>query len=480
MLFHSWAFLALLGITLFLFHVVLRGSNPRRREMMLLASYVFYGWWDYRFLVLMLIPTVVNYLAGLRIEEAQQRGDKRTAKFWLLLSIFTNLGILGFFKYFNFFLDSLTPVLSAIGLTPGWLELYIVLPVGISFYTFQSLAYTIDVYRKQAEVCRDPVLFALYVSFFPQLVAGPIERAQHLIPSLERPTPLSAKLVHSGFVLIVIGYFKKLVIADSISPYIETTMSDPASMSAARLLIAIYLFSIQIYADFSGYSDIARGVARLFGIELIRNFDQPYLSRSVTEFWRRWHMSLQTWLFHYLYIPLGGSRVAAHRVYVNIMIVMLLSGLWHGAGWNFVVWGGLNGVFLCLERWSSLRRKAAGIAEPVPTFVGGLLKRFWTYQLICLTWIFFRNHTWEETVAYFTGLATRWTAWSPEETAMGLWLLLYWAMVLIIDISQDRTKVHEFPLLMRPVYGGLVVGAMILAIIYWTDNPGVPFVYFQF
>lgn len=481
MLFNSWPFIYLLVATFVLYHTVLARTRLGRHTLILIASYVFYGWWDWRFLSLIAFSTLVDYIVSLRIGGIYDRGgEQRDARGWVTLSIVTNLSLLGFFKYFNFFADNVDNVLSLFGMTATWTTIHVILPVGISFYTFQSMAYTIDIYRQHAPVCRNFITFATYVSFFPQLVAGPIERSYHLIPQFDAPKPLTRDRVYSGLVLLLMGFFKKIAIADPIAPYVNEVLADPGGYSGQRLLMTLYLFCFQLYADFSGYSDIARGAARLFGIDLIRNFEQPFFSTSKGEFWRRWHISLMSWFRDYFFIPLGGSRVPERRVYFNIMLVMTLSGLWHGAGWNWLVWGALNGFYLCAERWAAQRRKALGI-EPVPLRpLEHFARSVWVVHLLAAGAVMFLNHDFEHFTEYVFGLFSRWSAWSPEETTLFGWLLVYVGVTVFHDRMQIKTGTHEFPLLMKPVWAGLVIGIMLIATIFWSVQQGEPYFYFQF
>ncbi len=305
-------------------------SLPRFRNPILLgASYFFYANWDWRFLGLLLISTVVDFTIGQRLRTAQ---DPARRKLLLTTSMAVNLGILGLFKYANFFIDSFAELVGGLGLNPNEPFLSVVLPVGISFYTFQTMSYTIDVYRRRLEPVDDIILFATFVAYFPQLVAGPIERARILLPQLQRQDrSINSETVASGLGLILVGLFKKVVLADGVAAAADRAFDDPHSLSFVSVAVGVLAFAIQIYGDFSGYTDIARGVSRLMGIELTLNFAQPYLSRNITEFWRRWHISLSNWLRDYLYIPLGGNRRGTARIYVNLMATMLLGGLWHGA-----------------------------------------------------------------------------------------------------------------------------------------------------
>ena len=309
--------------------------------LLLVASYVFYGWWDWRFLGLIALSTLVDYFVGIRIEEAD---DRQRKKRWLWVSLAVNLGILGYFKYANFFIENWITAWDGLGVTMHASTLQVILPVGISFYTFQTLSYSIDIYRGNLKATRDPVAFAAFVSFFPQLVAGPIERATNLLPQITSPRTFTYEQGRDGMRLILWGMFKKVVVADSCAPYVDMCFDNPAAFSGSTLILGAILFSFQIYGDFSGYSDIAIGTAKLFGFELMTNFKFPYFSRDIDEFWRRWHISLSTWFRDYLYIPLGGSRVSKPKAIRNVFVIFLISGFWHGANWTFIVWGGIHAL----------------------------------------------------------------------------------------------------------------------------------------
>jgi alginate O-acetyltransferase complex protein AlgI len=452
-----------------------------RQVLLLVASYVFYGWWDVRFLSLIVLSTTIDYVAARQIWTLQEAGaPKEKGRPWLVLSIVSNLTILGFFKYFNFFMDNAEPILRSMGMENNWLDLNIILPVGISFYTFQSMAYSIDVYRRATPACRNLLTFAVYVAFFPQLVAGPIERAGHLIPQLHKPRELDWRMFQSGIALIILGFFKKLVIADPIAPYVMMTVENPSAYTTSRLMLSAYLFTFQLYADFSGYSDIARGSARLFGVDLMRNFEQPFHSRSMGETWRRWHISLSRWFFDYLYVPLGGSKVAPAMVYFNLIVVMVLSGLWHGAGWNFIIWGFFHGLLVSGERAMALERKRRNLPPPPETYLRRTYEILRTWHLWVLSLLIFLSRDLTRMVEYFHGLITRWQFWFPDDTRALLWLAMVAAITYFIDKMQIRTGVHEFTVAMRPWAGGIILGLMVLGIIYWSDFPGVPFIYFQF
>ena len=325
MVFNSFVFAAFLPIVLLVYY---RLSHRAQNAWLLAAGLLFYGWWDWRFLGLLGITTVLDFVSSNQIDRAI---DPKVRRRWLLASLTGNLVILGFFKYFNFFVDSAVGVLGALGVEAHAPALRILLPIGVSFYTFQEMAYTIDVYRRDLKPSRSLLNFALFVCYFPQLVAGPIQRARDLLPQIEQPRRVTGEQVRAGVQLIFIGLFKKVVVADALAPMADAHFNQPSAFSGASLLLGLYLFAIQIYCDFSGYTDIARGVSKLLGIELAINFRQPYFATSITEFWRRWHISLSSWLRDYLYIPLGGNRGTTVQTYRNLLLTMLLGGLWHGA-----------------------------------------------------------------------------------------------------------------------------------------------------
>lgn len=396
MTFISLTFCVFLPVVLGL-HFLFRNKH-RQNAVLLLASYFFYGWWDYRFLALLLLSSLVDYAAGLGMDCAPSTKIRRA---WLILSFASNLGALGFFKYFNFFVDSLVIALATAGVEINTSTLNIMLPVGISFYTFQTLSYGIDVYRGDLKARRDLLAYLTYVSFFPQLVAGPIERATNLLPQFERPRRFNPAEAREGCRLMLWGFIKKMLIADNLAPIVQAAYGAPDQASGLVLAFATVAFAFQIYGDFSGYSDIAAGCSRLFGVTLTRNFAFPYFSQSITEFWRRWHISLSTWFRDYLYIPLGGSRGTQTRTAFNLLTTTLISGLWHGAAWHFVAWGALHGAALSFERFSGLRRLLP-LSATVP---GGehLLPRpavvcriAITFAITCAAWVLFRARTIED------------------------------------------------------------------------------------
>lgn len=475
MLFNSIAFIIFITIVL----AVYPRLNQRKQNFFLLAaSYVFYGYWDWRFTSLLLISTVVDFFVSRSLHESE---DPKKRKRLLLASIATNLGILGFFKYFNFFIDSAGILLSTFGFEPHLPVLKIILPVGISFYTFQTMSYTIDVYYRKMLPTRSFLDFALFVSFFPQLVAGPIERAKHLLPQISSPRMMSRETTITGLNLVLLGFFKKVAIADSLSPIVENAFSSPLEMTSGQLLSGIYAFSLQIYGDFSGYTDIARGVALILGFRILENFDAPYLSRSITEFWRRWHISLSSWLKDYLYIPLGGNRHGKLNTYRNLMATMLLGGLWHGAAWTFVAWGFLHGLYLAVHRMILGGRKEdfswpGGIAG----WASDALKIFLTFHIVTFTWIFFRAPDFNNALLYFKGLL-------HFNGLLDLSIPVFFAgtIMLALDVAQTWKSSHTW-LTDRGQLGLLryaVIMIMLLSILAASIahmETVTPFLYFQF
>ncbi len=462
MVFSSWQFLAFAAIVYPLYYAL---PHRWQNRMLLVASYVFYGAWDYRFLALLLISTVVDHVAAHRIADSP---DQRTRKGWLTLSLVANLGMLAFFKYFNFFIESATTGLTALGVETTPLRLHIVLPVGISFYTFQTLSYTIDVYRRKLEPAPSVLDFALFVAYFPQLVAGPIERATHLLPQILKPRRFNMAMLHEGVWLISWGLFKKAVIANNLAIVVDRTFATGSVATGGEYLIAIYAFAFQIYCDFSGYSDMARGLAALMGIDLMVNFNHPYSATSPRDFWRRWHISLSTWLRDYLYIPLGGNRGRRWQVYRALIITMLLGGMWHGAKWTFVVWGLYHGLLLALHRWMTTDR---GWSMP-DTRANRMVARVVMFHLVCLGWLVFRADS----------MAQVWTVLASFTEGVALGALALKAAAVLVPVSialwfGDSMRARAA----TPIGPRLaVVGALWLAVSLLPPSIGQPFIYFQF
>ena len=391
MLFNSLTFFCFLPIVFVLYWSV--RTNLRVQNIFLLfASYVFYGWWDVRFLTLIIASTAVDFILG-KIMDTASSSVKR--KLLISASMIFNLGLLGVFKYYNFFIENFVVLSDRMGLSTNLVLLKIILPVGISFYTFQTMSYTIDIYRKKLKHTSDFIAFAAFVGYFPQLVAGPIERAAHLLPQLGEIRVFNSTNAANGLRQALWGFFKKVVIADAVAPLVDLAFSNPESYSSLALILGAVLFSIQIYCDFSGYSDIAIGISKLFGIELKQNFRTPYFSRDIGEFWRRWHISLSTWFRDYIYIPLGGSKGSTALKIRNTFAIFLVSGFWHGANWTFIFWGLINAILFLPLMLSKGNRKHLDHATLKDTH-----KIIWTFTLTTLAWIFFRADSLSEAMDY--------------------------------------------------------------------------------
>ena len=454
---------------------LLRKRRPQN-VLLLIASYVFYGWWDPRFLLLLAGTTLVDFYAVKQIDVSD---DERRRKNWMVFSVAFNLLVLGFFKYFNFFIDSAHDLLHSFGLASPDSALNFLLPVGISFYVFHEISYAIDVYRRRVDAERNLVTYAVYIAFFPQLVAGPITRASHMLPQFrnDRVFPDNEKFYTAG-VLILSGLFKKVVLADSMAPIVNDAFASPTGRGALPLFVGVMAFSIQIYGDFAGYTDIARGVARLLGIDIPRNFEQPYLSRNITEFWRTWHISLSSFLHDYLYVPLGGNREGKAKTYRNLIITMLLGGLWHGASWSFVVWGGLHGIALAVHR--AWRGSQPRNRPEVPTTrdIGAIIG---TFMLVSFLWIFFRAGTINNAFDYLRAMGDglvgpRAGDWKAELALVAM----IGAVMVVIDLLDRRRRVWN-PLVLSPMWvQGALAGAACIGILIWSGQAPTPFIYFQF
>ncbi len=475
MLFNSFAFAIFLPIV-FLCYWQLQCRSLRGQNLLLLAaSYLFYSWWDWRFLGLIVVSSAVDYLVGVGLG-ATSHQHRRKALLWT--SVLVNIGILGFFKYFGFFIDSFAQLLESVGVGANLPTLRIILPVGISFYTFQSLSYTIDVYRRQLQPTRDVLAFFAYVSFFPQLVAGPIERASSLLPQFFKVRHFDSELAKDGLRQILWGLVKKIVIADNLAGMVESIFANYQDFGGSTLFLGVVFFAIQIYCDFSGYSDIAIGTARLFGFELMRNFAYPYFSRDIGEFWRRWHISLSTWFRDYVYIPLGGSRgVSRGRHFAVLLITFTISGFWHGANWTFVIWGLLNGLFYLPlvitnrhKRYSEVVAKGKWLPNLRETIQIAV-----TFALTLIAWVFFRADSLSHAIGYLTHMAT--TSWTPTQWRSGI---PYVVALLLIEWIQ-REKPHALAIGSSPLVVRWAVYYSVVAILFFYGNTGhVSFIYFQF
>jgi len=448
---------------------------PRRGQNVLLlgSSYFFYGCWDWRFLSLIFISTVIDYWMGLVIDQSDQ--NQRRRKIALLISVCANLGILGFFKYFNFFSENLVLLLQQVGVTAPVRHLNIILPVGISFYTFQTMSYTLDIYRRQMRPTRSFLNFATFVAFFPQLVAGPIERASRLLPQIENPRIMTKEGLKSGAWLIFWGLFKKCVIADNLAVMVDGAFRSPSPTGAVSLL-ALYAFAFQIYCDFSGYSNIARGLARCMGIKLMLNFNNPYFALNPKDFWGRWHISLSTWLRDYVYIPLGGSRKGRRRTYINLALTMLLGGLWHGAAWTFIVWGALHGLMLIVYHAWTERYSPKGTVDS-----GRWLwtRRILMFHLVCLAWLFFRAGSMAQVGSMLSGIFTNF-AWNMDATNLLAALLLFCLPLWFVQVLQVKSGDLSAPAKLSLVPQVALITLMLLMFFSLGNTGGGAFIYFQF
>lgn len=445
--------------------------------LIFLSSLFFYGWWDWRFLSLLFFTATIDYAVALALH---RRESARARKALLLLSLGSNLAVLGFFKYFNFFVDSFHAGVKGLGFELNLPMLQVILPLGISFYTFQALSYTIDVYRRELPPVRDYVQYMCFITFFPHMVAGPIQQATHFLVQFEKPRIFRWDESVDGARQMLWGFFKKMVVADTLAPLVEAAYGDPGAATGSDLLWATYFFAFQIYCDFSGYTDIAIGCAKLFDFQLSRNFAYPYFAASIPEFWRRWHIALSDWFRRYLYIPLGGNRAGPARWRLNILIVFLVSGLWHGANWTFVVWGLLHGLFFLA--FTALLKEA-----PVPrdlTFAPvPLLKRLalmaLTFHLVCFAWIFFRAESLSDAltiVRKICGAAGSLDLAGPVTTQPFQWIALLLGAEWLAQNTAHGLARMPVP---RPVRW-CVYYALVIVIIFATPLSHVPFIYFQF
>jgi alginate O-acetyltransferase complex protein AlgI len=480
MLFNSFEFLLFLPAVFILYWFVARKSLRLQNVLILVASYVFYGWWDYRFLALIALSTVVDYVSGLSIERAS---SKQKAKRWLWVSMVFNLGLLGIFKYYNFFIESWVDMFSQAGYQMDTHTLQIILPVGISFYTFQTMSYSIDIYRGKIHATKDFIGFAAFVSFFPQLVAGPIERASNLLPQILKPREFSYDKAVQGLRQILWGLFKKVVIADSLAPMVNDIFANYETYSGGVLILGAVFFAFQIYGDFSGYSDIAIGTAKLFGFSLMTNFNYPYFARNIGEFWRRWHISLSTWFRDYLYIPLGGSKVNKTKAIRNVFIVFLVSGFWHGANWTFIAWGLIHAI-LFLPSFILKKNRKYVSADNNHFLPSGkeLLAMLYTFSVVTIAWVFFRA----DSVAIATDYIGGFIRFDGLEfTHPQSRRLLDYHIILILFVLAEfcwyrlNFKLPDFLnfKIFRYSFYSLVIFLILIAL---GENKDVSFIYFQF
>ncbi len=477
MLFNSVNFLIFLPVVFILYWFVFNKKYQDQNLLILTASFYFYACWNWKFLFLLIFSIGLDFLSGIMIERS---GNKKEAKFWLLISIVINLGFLGFFKYYNFFIESFSELVAGFGFHVNVWLLKIVLPVGISFYTFHGLSYVIDIYKKRIAAERNFVDYAVFVSYFPLLVAGPIERATHLLPQIQKKRTFNYEQAADGMRQILWGFFKKMVIADNCAPLVNEIFAHYQTESASSLVLGAILFAFQIYGDFSGYSDIALGVSRLFGIELLKNFAFPYFSRDIAEFWRRWHISLSSWFRDYLYIPLGGSKGGLMMKIRNTFIIFLVSGFWHGANWTFIIWGGLNALYFMPLMVLNKNRQNLEIVA-MNTLLPSLKEIFQilsTFLLTCFAWIFFRAGSVSQAVLYIKNIFSTTIFSVPSHFPYKIIVLIG---IMIVIEWLNRTRFHGLeirrfnPLIRRIMYVSIVI-----IIFRYASFGNHEFIYFQF
>jgi alginate O-acetyltransferase complex protein AlgI len=487
MLFNSIDFVLFLPIVFTLFWSM-AGFGLRVQNLIIVAaSYVFYGWWDWRFLSLIAFSTLLDFGIAHMLGR-EERAAKR--KLLLAASIVINLGLLGFFKYYNFFLDNFVTAFTVMGMPIRVGMLNVLLPVGISFYTFQTLSYSIDVYRKHLKPTNDPIAFAAFVCFFPQLVAGPIERATNLLPQFQSQRQFDYTKAVDGMRQMLWGLFKKVVIADNCAEYANIVFNNSADYSGSTLVMGAMLFAFQIYGDFSGYSDIAIGCSRLFGFDLMRNFAFPYFSRDIAEFWRRWHISLSTWFRDYLYIPLGGSRGGTRTKVRNTFVIFIVSGFWHGANWTFIFWGLLHALFFLPLLLASKNRdnlSPVALGRMFPS-MGELIRIVGTFSFVCLAWIFFRaeslGHAWTYISSMFSTNMFAIPYIIEPETGNHILPKMVFLMILILLISEWWGREKQFALSQLEKSLGTAarfgIYFTLLLLIFWFGGSEQEFIYFQF
>ncbi|MGD1847662.1 MAG: MBOAT family O-acyltransferase [Salibacteraceae bacterium] len=480
MIFNSVEFALFLPLVFLLYWLIPSDRLQWRNGWLLAASYVFYGWWDWRFLFLIFFSSILDYTLAIQIHRSK---EKRLKRLLLLGSLVTNLGLLFYFKYCNFFLESFVDSFAFLGQPIDIDRIHIILPVGISFYTFQTLSYTIDVFRGQLKPTYNLLSFSTFVAFFPQLVAGPIERAVNLLPQFAIKKYFTYQQGSEGLRQILWGTFKKVVIADSCALYVNESYQSLGDQSGSTLLLTAILFSFQIYGDFSGYSDIAIGTARLFGFELKKNFAYPYFSRDIAEFWRRWHISLSTWFRDYLYIPLGGSRMGTYRNILNVFAIFLVSGFWHGARWNFVLWGGLNALLFLPLLLTGINRKNTGevAGTKLLTILKNLISIGFTFLIVSLVWVFFRSNDVHEISIFFGKLFSNSLISAPRPFSK--WSYIFLVGFILVEWL-GRSKLYPLVELQQKVgqLGRYTIYSLLVFLILFFHkfHSDSEFIYFQF
>lgn len=480
MLFNSFEFLVFLPIVFLLYWFVFR-TRKWQNLLVVVASYTFYGWWDWRFLFLIALTSICSFASGWLIEHYE--GHRQRQRWVSAANIVLNLGILGVFKYYNFFVENLDALLRSLGWQLDWVTINILLPVGISFYTFQALSYTIDVYQKKLPATHDVVEFFAYISFFPQLVAGPIERATNLLPQFQRQRTFDYTQAVDGMRQMLWGFLKKLVIADNCATLVNEYWNQYAALPGMTLFLLGVLFTFQIYCDFSGYSDIAIGCARLFGFNLMRNFNFPYFSRSIPEFWRRWHISLTTWFRDYIYFPLGGSRCDKWKIIRNVYIVWAISGLWHGANWTFVCWGLFHATLLAIYNVFSINTKyehVVAYGHYLPS-IKEALQMALTFVLTIIGWIIFRAESMTQAAEYLTTMVRN-KFFDPSLLYKKPYLLFGMALLAIEWLQRDKQHALQFSAIKPFNYRAVRWGIYFLIIMMISIYAGASqqFIYFQF
>ena len=487
MFFNSLDFAVFLPIVFLLYWLVTNKNLKLQNALIVAASYIFYGWWDWRFLSLILFSSVVDFFVGKGLKKSE---NSKQRKLLLWTSILVNIGFLGFFKYYNFFIDNFVAAFSFFGNEIQINSLNIILPVGISFYTFQTLSYSIDVYKRKLEPTNDFIAFSAFVSFFPQLVAGPIERATHLLPQFYKERKFNYNLAVNGMRQMLWGFFKKVVIADNCAEYANLIFNNSADYSGATLVLGAIFFTFQIYGDFSGYSDIAIGTSRLFGFDLMQNFNFPYFSRDIAEFWRRWHISLSTWFRDYLYIPLGGSRGGTWSKIRNTFIIFIVSGFWHGANWTFLAWGALNTIFIMPSIILKTNRNNLETVANNSIFpsLKELLSIMFTFSLTVVAWIFFRadniSHALSYIASLFIGLTKKASfieAFNIVYWKIGFTLFALLLFFIFIEWQGRRNKfaIEKIGLKWKAFFRYAFYYLIIILIIFFSGTQQ-EFIYFQF
>ena len=482
MLFNSFDFAIFLPIVFILYWFVFNKNIKLQNLLIIVASYVFYGWWDWRFLALILFSSLIDYSVGIGLKQEQ---NKRDRKILLWTSIIVNLGVLGFFKYYNFFLDNFISTFSFFGNEIQANSLNIILPVGISFYTFQTLSYTIDVYRKKLEPTENLLAFSAFVSFFPQLVAGPIERATNLLPQFYKKRSFDYSRAVDGLRQILWGLFKKIVIADNCADFANQIFNNSVDMNGSTLVLGAIFFAFQIYGDFSGYSDIAIGTSRLFGFNLKQNFNFPYFSRDMAEFWRRWHISLSTWFRDYVYIPLGGSRGGTWSKIRNTFVIFIVSGFWHGANWTFIVWGALNAVFFLPLLLSKNNRKNLDSVAHGKMFpnVKEFFSMLFTFSLTVFAWIFFRSNNIEHAFQYISEIFSSSLFEMPDiydkKKVLGVFVVLFGFISIEWLGREGKYAIEQLGKKWKLPFRYLLYYSIIILIFYFSGKEQ-EFIYFQF